>query len=147
MPCANSDEGARLYRDNGARGFRDNGPLLRDDPAWAPRSLTDAICLTRSGFRSSGLGSFSARSAQAFARELDAMRVIEVHPVMNETIKDGVGVGRIADDFMPSRHGKLGGDDRRPAPEVPKIGSNAPSPTLKCKSTTGTALFSNDVSD
>ena len=36
--------------------------------------------------------------------------------VVNEAIEDGVGVSRIADDLMPSRHGKLRGDDRRPAP-------------------------------
>ena len=36
--------------------------------------------------------------------------------VVNETIEDGVGVGRIADDLMPGRNGKLGGEDRRSAP-------------------------------
>ncbi len=35
---------------------------------------------------------------------------------MNEAIEDGVGVGGIADDLMPGRHGKLRGDDRRSAP-------------------------------
>ena len=36
--------------------------------------------------------------------------------VVNEAIEDGVGVGGVADDLMPGRHGKLRGDDRRPAP-------------------------------
>jgi hypothetical protein len=36
--------------------------------------------------------------------------------VVNEAIEDGVGVGGIADDLMPGRHGKLRGNDRRSAP-------------------------------
>jgi len=54
-------------------------------------------------------GPFGAGAAQAFACELDAMRVV------NETIEDGVGVGRIADDVVPGWDGKLGCDDRRSA--------------------------------
>jgi hypothetical protein len=61
-------------------------PPLRDDPARVPCSLTDVICLTRSGFRSSRCGSFSAGSAQALAGEFDALGV------MNEAVQDRVGV-------------------------------------------------------
>ena len=50
------------------------------------------------------------RASQALARQLDAVGVV------NEAIEDGVGVGGIADDLMPGRHGKLRGDDRRSAP-------------------------------
>ena len=32
--------------------------------------------------------------------------------VVDETVQDGVGVGRIADDFVPSVDWKLGGDHR-----------------------------------
>ena len=35
--------------------------------------------------------------------------------VVNETVQDGVGVSRIADDFVPAVHRKLGGDDGRAA--------------------------------
>ena len=47
---------------------------------------------------------------QALARQLDAVGVV------NEAIKDGVGVGWIADHLMPGRYGELRGDDRRSAP-------------------------------
>ena len=50
------------------------------------------------------------RSSQALAGQLDAVGVV------NEAIEDGVGVGGIADDLMPSGDGKLRGDDRRSAP-------------------------------
>ena len=36
--------------------------------------------------------------------------------VVNKAIEDGVGVSGVANSRMPSRHGKLRGDDRRPAP-------------------------------
>ena len=45
-----------------------------------------------------------------FPRQLDAMGVV------NKAIEDGVGVSGVANSRMPSRHGKLRGDDRRPAP-------------------------------
>ena len=35
---------------------------------------------------------------------------------MNEAVEDGVGIGRIADDFMPAVDGKLRGDHGRVAP-------------------------------
>jgi hypothetical protein len=35
--------------------------------------------------------------------------------VVDEAIQDGVGVGGIADDFVPGGQRELGGDDRRPA--------------------------------
>ncbi len=35
---------------------------------------------------------------------------------MDEAIEDGVGVGGVANSRMPVRHGKLRGDDHRPAP-------------------------------
>ena len=43
---------------------------------------------------------------QAFAGELDAMSVVD------ETVQNGVGVGRIADDFVPTVDRTLGGDHR-----------------------------------
>jgi hypothetical protein len=70
----------------------------------------DKICLTRSGVWSSRFGTLAPRSSQALARQLDAVGVV------NEAIADGVGVGGIADDLMPGRHGKLRGNDRRSAP-------------------------------
>ena len=44
--------------------------------------------------------------AHAFAVEFDAVSV------MDETVQDGVGIGRIADDFVPAIDWKLGGDHR-----------------------------------
>ena len=32
--------------------------------------------------------------------------------IVNETVQDGVGIGRIADDFVPSVDWKLGGNHR-----------------------------------
>ena len=43
---------------------------------------------------------------QAAAAELDAMSVVD------ETVENGVGVGRIADDFVPAIYWKLRGDHR-----------------------------------
>jgi hypothetical protein len=54
-------------------------------------------------------GSFGADAAQALTFELDAVRIVD------ETIEDGVGVGGIADDSVPGRHGELRRDDRRSA--------------------------------
>ena len=42
----------------------------------------------------------------AFAGEFDAVGVV------NETVQDGVGIGRIADYFVPSVYWKLGGNHR-----------------------------------
>ena len=35
--------------------------------------------------------------------------------VVDEAIQDGVGVGGVSDDLVPSGQGELGGDDRRSA--------------------------------
>ena len=48
-------------------------------------------------------------SAQALADEIDPVRI------MDEAIKDRVGVGGIAYDFVPTLHGELRGDDGRTA--------------------------------
>ena len=48
-------------------------------------------------------------SAQALAGESDPVRI------MDEAIKDRVGVRRIAYDFVPALHGELRGDDGRTA--------------------------------
>jgi len=45
-------------------------------------------------------------SSSAFAGEFDAMSVVD------ETVQNGVGVGRIADDFVPTVDRKLGCDHR-----------------------------------
>ena len=57
----------------------------------------------RVGFGSSG----SARFAQAFAFELDPVRVV------HNPIEDGVGQCRIADDFVPAVGRHLAGDNQR----------------------------------
>jgi hypothetical protein len=44
--------------------------------------------------------------AHAFAGEFDTVGVV------NETVEDGVSIGRIADDFVPSVDWKLGGNHR-----------------------------------
>src|SRR5664279_1309689 len=44
--------------------------------------------------------------AHAFAGEFDAVGIV------NETVQDGVGIGRIADYFVPSVYWKLGGNHR-----------------------------------
>jgi hypothetical protein len=48
----------------------------------------------------------SSGPAHAFAGEVDAVGV------MNEAIEDGIGVSRIANDFVPSVDGNLGGNHR-----------------------------------
>ena len=45
--------------------------------------------------------------AQTLACQFDAMGVVD------ETVQDGVGVSRIADDFVPAVDGKLRRDDGR----------------------------------
>ncbi len=49
---------------------------------------------------------FACGPAHAFTAKLDAMSVV------NETIEDGVGIGWIADYFVPSVDRKLGGNHR-----------------------------------
>ena len=52
---------------------------------------------------------FASGAAQALAGQLDTMRVVD------QAVQDGVGVGGIANDFMPGGQRELGGDDRRSA--------------------------------
>ena len=49
---------------------------------------------------------FALVAAHAFAGEFDAVGVV------NETVQDGVGIGRIADYLVPSVYRKLGGNHR-----------------------------------
>ena len=49
---------------------------------------------------------FASGPAHAFAGELDAVGVV------NETVQDGVSIGRIADYFVPSVDWKLGSNHR-----------------------------------
>jgi hypothetical protein len=49
---------------------------------------------------------FASCPAHAFAGEFDAVGIV------NETVQDGVGIGRIADYFVPSVYWKLGGNHR-----------------------------------
>jgi hypothetical protein len=67
------------------------------------------IVVTGDGVGSSLLRLPYSGSAHAFAGEFDAMGI------MDETVHDGVRVGRIADDLVPSVDWKLRGDDRRSA--------------------------------
>src|SRR5258705_12822968 len=64
------------------------------------------ICVTGDGGWSSLLVLFASCPAHAFAGEFDAVGIV------NETVQDGVGIGRIADYFVPSVYWKLGGNHR-----------------------------------
>ena len=64
------------------------------------------FCVTGDDVWSSLLVLFTSGPTHAFAGEFDAVGVV------NEAVEDGVGVGRIADDFVPSVYWKLGGDHR-----------------------------------
>jgi hypothetical protein len=70
-------------------GFRSIRRLFRSRLAQIPDNLAH-----RSDFKSPGAG------------KLDAVCVV------NEPVQDGVGIGRIANDFVPSVDGTLGGDHR-----------------------------------
>ena len=48
-------------------------------------------------------------TSQAFASQFDPMGVV------NDTVEDRIGVGRVVDDVMPAVHGELGCDDGRAA--------------------------------
>ncbi len=50
---------------------------------------------------------FAACAAQTFPRQLDTVGIV------HEAIQDGIGVGRVTDDFVPSGQGELGCGDRR----------------------------------
>src|ERR1039458_10019734 len=70
-------------------------------------SLADRrLCVTGDDVWSSLLVLFASGPAHAFVGEFDAVGVV------NETIQDGVGMGRIADYFVPSVYWKLGGNHR-----------------------------------
>ncbi len=77
-------------------------------PGWRA-SLADGFCLIGGDVWSSRLAPFAAGAAQTFAGKLDAVGVVD------ETVQDGVGVGRVGYDFVPALHGKLGSHDRRAA--------------------------------
>jgi len=53
---------------------------------------------------------FASGPTHAFAGQFDPMGVV------NETVHDGVGVGGIVDDLVPTVQGKLGRDDGRASP-------------------------------
>ena len=64
------------------------------------------ICVTGDGGWSTFPRLLCSGPAHAFASEFDAVGVVD------ETVEDRVGVCGIADDFVPSVDGKLGGDHR-----------------------------------
>jgi len=75
-------------------------------PGWRG-SLADDFCLTGEAVWSRRLRLFIAGAAQAFAGKFDAVGVVD------EAVQDGVGIGGVADNFVPGCHGKLGSDDGR----------------------------------
>ena len=75
-------------------------------PGWRG-SLADDFCLTGEAIWSRRLRVFTAGAAQAFAGKFDAVGVVD------DAVQDGVGIGGVADNFMPGCHGKLGSDDGR----------------------------------
>lgn len=64
------------------------------------------FCVTGDDVWSSLLVLFTSGPTHTFAGEFDAVGVV------NETVQDGVGVGRIADYLVPSVYWKLGGNHR-----------------------------------
>jgi DDE superfamily endonuclease len=76
-------------------------------PPGSRASLADSFFVIGDDSWSSFLILFDAGSAQALAGEIDPVRI------MDEAIKNRVGVGGIAYDFVPALHGKLRGDDGR----------------------------------
>jgi hypothetical protein len=75
-------------------------------PPGSRASLADGFFVTGDGVWSSLSWLLDSVPAHAFAVEFDAVSV------MDETVQDGVGIGRIADDFVPAVDWKLGGDHR-----------------------------------
>lgn len=59
------------------------------------------------GYRSSGFG--AGMAPYGFAVHFDPMGVV------NEAIEDGIGVGPVSDQFMPSGDGELTGKEGRAA--------------------------------
>src|SRR6266540_509988 len=74
-------------------------------PGWRA-SLADGFSGICDAVWSSFLILFAAGPAHAFAGEFDSVGV------MDQAIEDGVGIGRIADDLMPTVYGKLRSDER-----------------------------------
>jgi hypothetical protein len=72
-------------------------------------SLADGISGIGDGVWSNLLILLRTGSAQALTGEIDPVRI------MDEAIKDRVGVRGIAYDFVPTLHGELRGDDGRTA--------------------------------
>ena len=70
-------------------------PPERNDAARVASLAGRWICVTGDDVWSSLLVLFASGPAHAFAGEFDAVGVV------NETIEDGVGIGRIADYFLP----------------------------------------------
>lgn len=81
-------------------------PTVRNDAARVASLAGRWICVTGDGGWSSLLVVFASCPAHAFAGEFDAVGIV------NETVQDGVGIGRIADYFVPSVYWKLGGNHR-----------------------------------
>jgi hypothetical protein len=103
---ADSDDVARLKRDDAAQGFLDdaahrNGMM----PPGSRASLSDFFLSLTMVSGQAFIGCFAR--AQTLACQFDAMGVVD------ETVQDGVGVSRIADDFVPAVDGKLRRDDSR----------------------------------
>src|ERR1700736_5159425 len=81
-------------------------PTVTNDAARVASLAGRWICVTGDGGWSSLLVVFASCPAHAFAGEFDAVGIV------NETVQDGVGIGRIADYFVPSVYWKLGGNHR-----------------------------------
>src|ERR1700704_3335144 len=81
-------------------------PTVTNDAARVASLAGRWICVTGDGGWSSLLVLFASCPAHAFAGEFDAVGIV------NETVQDGVGIGRIADYFVPSVYWKLGGNHR-----------------------------------
>src|ERR1700736_4170052 len=84
-------------------------PTVTNDAARVASLAGRWICVTGDGGWSSLLVLFASCPAHAFAGEFDAVGIV------NETLQDGVGIGRIADYFVPSVYWKLGGNHLRAA--------------------------------
>ena len=68
--------------------------------------ISDIDCVVWSSF----LGLLWPGPAHAVAGQFDPVGIV------NEAVEDGVGIGRIANDFMPAVDGKLRGDHGGAAP-------------------------------
>src|SRR6266478_5758107 len=93
-------------------------PTVTNDAARVASLAGRWICVTGDGGWSSLLVLFASCPAHAFAGEFDAVGIV------NETVQDGVGIGRIADYFVPSVYWKLGGNHRGAASSRPMARNN-----------------------